>query len=216
MGTWVRRNWGDLLSCEPELTPLAKAWFGFQFKSKDDTEKILGQVWNFGTTPFKLQRWTPLFDVDIERLDMIPVWVRLPRLPREFWNQTSLSDIGRALGTFTEADLSYLQTKRRTVARILVSLNIRTSLRDHINLIWEPKIRKQLLDYEGLPFRCHKCDKTGHMAKQCPQAMPPAHNRKRWTNMGSRVPREEEEDAIFEGAGWKTSTTPPGQLTGPF
>ena len=34
--------------------------------------------------------------------------------------------------------------------------------------------------------------------------------------MGSRVPREEEEDAVFEGAGWQTSTTPPGQLTGPF
>ena len=142
-----------LLRYEPEFTSLAKGCFGFQFNCKDDYENILEQVWNFGVTPFKLNKWTPLFDADTERMDIIPVWVQLLGFPWEFWNPTSLRDIAKALGTFIEAYLSFLQIKCRTVERILVSLIIRTSLRDHINMIWGRKTTKQLLYYEVLPFR---------------------------------------------------------------
>ena len=84
----------------------------------------------------------PLFDADTERLDTIPVWVRLLGLPWELWNPESLSDIGNALGTFIEVDLSYQQTKIKKVARILVSLNIRTSLREYLNLTCQTKTKK--------------------------------------------------------------------------
>ena len=89
-----------------------------------------------------MKRWSSLFDADTKRLDTILVWVHLLGLPSEFWYLTSLSDIGRALGTFIEVDLSYQQTKIRKVAMILISLNIRTSLRDHINLIWKTKSKE--------------------------------------------------------------------------
>ena len=89
-----------------------------------------------------LKNLTPLFDADSESLDTILVWVRLSGLPWEFWNHSSLWDLGNALGVFLEADLSFLKTRRRTVARILVSLNIRTDLREHINLIWGSITRK--------------------------------------------------------------------------
>ena len=145
---------------EPEITQLAKGWFDFHFECKKDVDYVLGKIWNYGTTPFQLKRWTPLFHADTQRIDTIPVWVRLLGLPWEFWNPASLDDIGWALGTFIEAGLSYQQTRIRKVARILVSLNIRTSCQDHISLICETKTRKQLLDYEGIPFQCHKCHET--------------------------------------------------------
>ena len=100
-----------MLRYEPKITQLSKGWFGFQFKCKDDSKKILGEVWNYGVTPFKLKKWTPLFDADTEKMDIIPVWVQLLGFPWEFWNPTSLRDIAKALGTFIEAYLSFLKTK---------------------------------------------------------------------------------------------------------
>ena len=103
-----------------------------------------------------------------------------------------MSDIRKVLGTFIEADLSFLQTKLRKVARILVSLNIRTNLRDHINLNWGPKIRKQLLDYEGIPFRCHKFHETRHFPKNFLWFLSSTTSRKKWTTKESRVSRPKE------------------------
>ena len=53
------------------------------------------------------------------------------------------------------------------MAGSLVSLNIRTSLREELNFIWGQVDRRKKLDYEGMPFQCHKCHQYGHMAKQC-------------------------------------------------
>ena len=80
--------------------------------------------------------------------------------------------IEKALGTFIEVNLPLLQTNIRKVARIMVSLNIKTSIRDHIDLIWGPNIRKQLLDYEGIPFRCRKFHEIGELEKNYPQSLP--------------------------------------------
>ena len=51
-------------------------------------------------------------------------------------------------------------------------MNIRTILREHFNLIWQSKTKKQLLDYEGLPFRCHKCHEIRHLARNYPNFVP--------------------------------------------
>ena len=65
-----------------------------------------------------------MFDADREILDKIPVWVWLPGLPLEFWNLTSLKDLGDSLGVFLKVDLSFIKTHRKYVARVLVSMNI--------------------------------------------------------------------------------------------
>ena len=108
MGNWVRRNWRGLRGNEPEITSLGKGWFRFLFNYKDDSNFVLGKFWNFSKTPFKLKKWSCLFDADTERLYTIPVWVYLPVLPWELWNQTSLSEIGRALVNIIEEDLSFM------------------------------------------------------------------------------------------------------------
>lgn len=111
-----------------------------------------------------------MFDVEWERIDVIPVSVRIPGAPWEFWNWESLRDIGNVLGLFIDADMSFTHTKSMTVARILVSLNIRTGLREDLNSIWGQARCKQKLDYEGVPFCCHRCHIYGHLAKNCKQS----------------------------------------------
>ena len=121
-----------------------------------------------------LKKWTPLFDMDIERLDTIPVWVRLPGLPWEFWNPDSLWDLGNALEVFLEKDLSYFKNHQRRVARIVVLLNIRTDLGEHLNLIWVSTSRQQIMDYEWMSFRCHRYHETGYLARNFQMGHPQA------------------------------------------
>jgi hypothetical protein len=44
--------------------------------------------------------WTPCFNPMTVFLSSAPVWVRLLNLPLHFWGETSLRDIGSALGNF--------------------------------------------------------------------------------------------------------------------
>ena len=68
------------------------------------------------------------------------------------------------MGTFLEADLSFLETQEQKVARILVNINLREGLAESINLDWGPVIIPQILDYENIPFRCRCCHAYGHPA----------------------------------------------------
>ena len=93
-----------------------------------------------------------MFDAETEQLDTIPVWVLLPRLPLEFWNPACHSDIGNELGTFIEVDLSFQQTNIKKVARILVSLNIRTSLPEAFNLYGKTRKKDSCWTMKGFHF----------------------------------------------------------------
>jgi len=46
--------------------------------------------------------------------------VKLPVLPIEYWSKEVFKEIGNTLGQFLEADMSFLKSKKMTMARILV------------------------------------------------------------------------------------------------
>lgn len=118
--------------------------------------------------PILLKRWNPLFDPEREQLGAEPIWVRLPGLPIPFWDEEVFIRVGNALGTYLDYDRTYVESGNRTLARILVHLDTREGLEEQITLQWGRCIRVQLLDYEGVPFRCRRCHKVGHLAKDCP------------------------------------------------
>ena len=92
-------------------------------------------------------------------MDVLPIWVRLPALPLHFWDMYRFKRIGDILGTFLEADLSFVETKVKKVARILVNINLREGLAESINLDWGPVIIPQILDYEkcSIPLQTLSC-----------------------------------------------------------
>lgn len=114
------------------------------------------------------KKWSPLFDAIHEKMDVFPVWVRAPGLPSFLWVESVFRAIGNRLGTFLEADMPFLQIQNREMAWILVSLNRIGGLAEKINLQYKDYVFEQILDYEYLPFRCHRCHVYGHLAKECP------------------------------------------------
>lgn len=109
-----------------------------------------------------------MFDLELERVDARPIWVHLPGLPFHFWTKDIFKRIGDAIGTYLTFDASFQTTGRMAFARILVHLDLSNGLLEHINIQWRNTTKRQLLDYEGVPFRCRRCHKVGHLFKDCP------------------------------------------------
>lgn len=151
----------------PEVVNLKGGWFAFNFRMEDHLLWVLNRNWVVCNSPLLLKPWHPLFDASSERVDSVPLWVRLPGLPLQYWKLQHLREIGNILGKFLEADLSFLETNQRQVARILVNVNIRDGLAEDMQLIWGPFVYKQVLDYENVPFRRRHCHAYGHPASEC-------------------------------------------------
>lgn len=64
-----------------------------------------------------------------------------------------------------EHDSSYLSTADMYLARILVNTDLRNGLPEDI-IIRQRGERIQILDYEGVSFRC-RCHKYGHLVREC-------------------------------------------------
>lgn len=53
------------------------------------------------------------------------------------------------------------------MAHIMVLLNLREGLTEDICLATKYGMLTQILDYEGVPFRCHRCHLADHLVAQC-------------------------------------------------
>lgn len=62
--------------------------------------------------------------------------------------------IGDSISTYLTYDNSFQSTGCMDFARILVHLDLSDGLLEHINIQWRNVARRQILDYEGVPFRC--------------------------------------------------------------
>ena len=164
---WATASWGTQLGYAPVVDMLNRGWFAVNLEKAGDLSWIQNKCWHIDHSPVLLKPWSPLFDAIKERVDIVPVWVRLPALPLHFWDLYHFRRIGDMLGTFLEVDLSFLETREKKVARILVNINLREGLAESINLEWGPVIIPQILDYENVPFRCRRCHVYGHPASAC-------------------------------------------------
>ena len=164
---WASVSWSTHFGYVPEIELLNRGWFAINLQKEEDCGWLLSKCWHLDHSPVLMKPWNPLFDASKERVDIIPVWVKFPALPLHFWDMYHFRRIGDILGTFLEADLSFLETKVKKVARILVNLNIREGLAESIILEWGSDPITQILDYENIPFRCRRCHAYGHPAASC-------------------------------------------------
>lgn len=76
------------------------------------------------------------------------------------------------LGTYLEHDQAFEKTGIMTMVHILVHFDTREELEENITLHWQHLSHRQNLNYEGVPFRCRRCHKVGHLFKDCPLLFP--------------------------------------------
>jgi hypothetical protein len=161
---WVDKSWSSKEDQFPLIQSFLNVWFIFFFQSLTDITRVLKSPWCIDLSPILLKRLTPFFNESYERVDELPIWVRLPGLPMEIWTLKGFECLGNDLDRYMYVDISFTSTGKISVDRVLVSLNIRKGLTEEIELSWGDRYFLQKLDYEGIPFKCCRCHKHGHNA----------------------------------------------------
>jgi hypothetical protein len=167
LGEWMKKAWVPIIGYSPEFSLLPCGWFGLIFKSPEDAELIRGGFWDFEGGSLMLKRWRTGFDPYKDYFSYRHVWVLLPGLSLNLWNKPALSAIGNLLGRFLKLDEVGLRSEDKRMARILVELDLHAGLMDSIEIEWRGQVVIQKLDYQGLPFWCLNCRRTGHLRKDC-------------------------------------------------
>jgi len=131
-------------------------------------EVVTGRPWEMSGVPVLFKSWTPFFDSKTEKVDKELLWVRLPGFPMNLWKEPRFAEIGNFLGEYVCSDQSFHESCYYTVARILVKIDLKLGLSSEISIKTLDGDFTQVLDYDGVPFRCHRCRAYGHLVASCP------------------------------------------------
>jgi hypothetical protein len=102
-----------------------------------------------------------------------------------------------------DADYSYKHTRDMAMACILVLIDLREGLAEDIFLSTKYGEINQTLDYEGVPFRCHRCHSADHLMAQCDKPFSG-----KWRKDSSQESHKEEEEPIKKAKGVSAAHVP--------
>jgi hypothetical protein len=69
------------------------------FNIEDYKHALFEDPWMVADHVLIVQRWRPLFLLNAEITRKVAIWVRIPRLPIELYNDIFLRRIGNSMGT---------------------------------------------------------------------------------------------------------------------
>ena len=111
--------------------------------------------------------WYKDYDLSTKSFNKVLLWVRLLNLPLHLWLYSVMEAVGEALGDFLMVDIASSNVHQMTYAHILMETDVSKGLPKMIKLASPKGSWIQLLDYEGIPFKCKKCYKTSHLTARC-------------------------------------------------
>jgi len=165
--SWIKKKWNPKGHITLHLGP--KGFFTAVFNCLEDQNRILdGGPYFFNSAGLYLKAWVERFNLDKEDLSYAPVWIRLYSLPWEYWEESSLQEIGNALGEFIKVAEDTKFCRYTSYARICVYMDLKQALPDTVSILHEDVEWIQLIDYEHVSFRCRKCHNLGHLFGDCP------------------------------------------------
>jgi hypothetical protein len=168
LDSWARRVWnpeGDM-----EILLAANNYFMVIFSSMADRNKAFeGGPYFFNQVGLFIKPWHTSFNSAEEIPSRVPVWVRLPRLPLEFWREDIFHSISMLLGKPVGSATQTQDRKVISFARICVEVDLNNPLPDSMEICMGSISWIQQLDYETLPFRCRLCHEYGHLLRRCPR-----------------------------------------------
>ncbi|XP_059076363.1 uncharacterized protein LOC131875739 [Cryptomeria japonica] len=166
--SWARRVWnpeGDM-----EIILAANNYFLVIFSNLMDRNRAFeGGPYFFNQVGLFIKPWHMGFNSAEEIPSRVPVWIRLPRLPLEFWREDILHSISLLLGKPVGSASQTQDRKIISFARICVEVDLNNPLPDSMEIRMGSSSWIQQLDYETLPFRCRICHEYGHLHRKCPR-----------------------------------------------
>ncbi|XVF67807.1 hypothetical protein PTKIN_Ptkin10aG0151500 [Pterospermum kingtungense] len=148
-----------------ELVALENDYFLVKFASSDDYNyaKFEGP-WMILDHYLIVKEWSPNFDSLNDRTEKMLVWVRLPCLPIEYYDQDFLLKVGSKIGRPIRIDQATSLVSRGKFVRLCVEVDITKPLLSKFKL----RRRVRRIEYEGMHLVCFNCGIYGHRQEDCP------------------------------------------------
>ena len=164
--TKLQQHWTNIRPWK--MTPLGEGYIEFAFASYED----LRSIWAKGTLNLKpgllqLFEWSKDFSARTQRQTHAHVWIRLHKLPQEYWMDRTLKEIASAIGTLLLVDSA---TKNRVFghyARILVDMDLSKHIFNELMIEREGYSFAIKITYERLPSFCTHYRNIGHHTTSC-------------------------------------------------
>ncbi|KAF5468915.1 hypothetical protein F2P56_013023 [Juglans regia] len=134
----------------------------------DFTQALSQEVCEINGNFYCAFRWSPDFNEDAAP-SRVPVWVTLPGLPPNFYQEAFLNILMAPIGSFIRRDNPTRCATRTDGACLCVAVDAAKPLLSHfwIGAPGLPSSRKQEIIYETLPAYCSSCNMQGHNARTC-------------------------------------------------
>ncbi|CAN1126822.1 hypothetical protein LINPERHAP2_LOCUS3658 [Linum perenne] len=151
-----------------QVSDLANNFFLARFSETADYDRaVTGGPWKIYDYYISVARWSPAFNEN-EPIKKIMTWVRLPKLPIQYFNNLAVTRIGDYIGKTIRLDLATSEGARGRYARVCVELDLSKPLLGKYML----EDRVLLVEYENIVNFCFGCGKYGCKTESCPTCRP--------------------------------------------
>ncbi|XP_077232359.1 uncharacterized protein LOC143869136 [Tasmannia lanceolata] len=163
-----------------ELEEIGCKWRTSLFTCLEDCDSVLESgEHSYAGRPLILRKWKPGTPLEKLNLTSIPVWVRLPGLPLEFWSAKGLSKIASFIGNPLYMDSRTAEETRLSYARMCVEVEAGAEFPETIPIHTPYGIHNQKVQYDWKPSACKTCIDFSHTSEACPKNVQVAqHNHK--------------------------------------
>lgn len=105
-----------------ELIDVGSGYFLVKFRKLDDYEVVLtGGPWMIMDHYLAVQPWKEDFEPDVEQITRIAAWVRISRLPMDYYDKGILYVLGSQIGNVLKVDVPTLKKSKGRFARLCIS-----------------------------------------------------------------------------------------------
>ncbi|XP_026458970.1 uncharacterized protein LOC113359574 [Papaver somniferum] len=161
----LKNQWKLKGQCK--MIPLGKGFFTIKLDSEIDKMTIKSGKWEVYNQVLWIRNWIPDFRPENHRTSAAMIWVHLPGLSLEYWDEKTLFTICRALGTPVKVDEATLNYDNGYYARVLVNIYFANKIP---NKLWIKTKFGGFMHNVILikpPKFCDHCKIVGHLNMEC-------------------------------------------------
>lgn len=179
-----------------ELIDISNGYYLVKFDIIVDRDSVInGGPWMLYDHYLTVRPWSPEFVAAHAKIEKTLVWIRLPSLGLQYYDESILLTIASAVGKPIKVDINTRDMARGRFARVCVEIDLSIPVvgKYWLNGAW------YTIEYEGLHLLCANCGCYGHVARNC--ANP--------TNSAPAAEPSKDDGLTAEGAPGNRGTNPP-------